>query len=63
MPNDTTMESTSFAFIEDRITPVIWDVHKKNLEENLSDEVKASVDTNLWRLWQLEKQGKQQAEQ
>ena len=50
------MESTGFAVIEDRVAPVIWDVHKKILEDNLSDEVRASVDANAFQLWQLQKQ-------
>jgi hypothetical protein len=50
--NDTTMESRSFGTIEDRIAPIVWDLFNQILLENLTEEIKASVDESAFNLWQ-----------
>jgi hypothetical protein len=44
LPNDTTMESRSFTYIEERISPYIHQLTDEILHENLSKEVRVSVE-------------------
>jgi hypothetical protein len=58
LPNDTTMESRSFTYIEERISPYIHQLTDAILHENLSNEVRLSVDDPVefqhWTKAQLE---------
>jgi hypothetical protein len=57
LPNDTTMESRSFTIIEERIGPVIRSLTEDILLENLTEEVKLTMeqsehqDNNDFTLW------------
>jgi hypothetical protein len=51
LPNDTTMETRSFATIEERIAPHIWQLYQEILAENLESEVKATVSAEKFNLW------------
>ena len=42
LPNDTTMDSSTFATIEERIAPVIKELNDEIVHENLVKEVKAN---------------------
>jgi hypothetical protein len=44
LPNDTTMESRSFTFIEERISPYIHKLTDEILHENLTEEVRLTVE-------------------
>jgi hypothetical protein len=52
LPNDTTMQSRSFAIIEDRISSKVQDLTRDLLRENLIEEVRRSTrcanDFDLW---------------
>ena len=52
MPNDTTMASTTFKKIENRIGPFIRELGEAILLENVKKEVKASVDASDYDQWQ-----------
>jgi hypothetical protein len=53
LPNDTTMEGRSFTYIEERIGPYIHKLTEDILHENLSAEVKSSVeDPNDFHHWE-----------
>lgn len=52
LPNDTTMETRSFQLIEGRISSTIWKLTEEILLENLTEEVKATVDPVDFVLWQ-----------
>jgi hypothetical protein len=58
LPNDTTMKSRSFSIIEGRISPIIRDLCKDTILENLTEEARLSMeasethdvhDFNLWK--------------
>lgn len=51
LPNDTTMDTRTFGIIEERIAPVMLDLHEQILWENLQEEVRLSVDANKCELW------------
>jgi hypothetical protein len=52
LPNDTTMESRSFTYIEERISLFIHNLTDEILHENLSEEIKRSVtDPILFEHW------------
>jgi hypothetical protein len=52
LPNDTTMETRSFQLIEERISPNIWRLTEEILLENLTAEVKATIDPINFGLWE-----------
>jgi hypothetical protein len=51
LPNDTTMETRSFGIIEERMAPVLWDLYNEILFENLTEEVRRSINDNTFVLW------------
>jgi hypothetical protein len=52
LPNDTTMGTRSFGTIEDRIAPLIWDLHQEIMKENLIEEVKLTIgDGEVFNTW------------
>jgi hypothetical protein len=51
LPKDTTMQSRSFPTIEERSAPTIKQLHDEIMLENLTEEVRQSVDTNCFHLW------------
>ena len=52
LPNDTTMESTSFKKIEERIGPFIRELGDDVLLENLKEETKLSVSASDYDQWE-----------
>jgi hypothetical protein len=53
LPNDTTMESRSFTYIEERISPYIKKLTDEIVHENLAEEVKSSVEDPMeYEHWQ-----------
>ena len=52
LPRPSTMDSSNFATIEERIAPVIWKLHETIMHDNLKKEVAATVSSNDYHIWQ-----------
>jgi hypothetical protein len=66
LPNDTTMETRSFASIEERIGPAIRQITEEILRNNLTEEVRLTIEAsdeherNEFYLWQQATKGEVQ---